>query len=237
MKKAKCPRGCVPGSSKLSGTPAEHAVDFQNARHDALSYAQEANQAMAAGQCLAAGSSIDRGYEALGRMDANTVDADTFRETARVREALHAADAPFETRCVRPEPVTLKQGLVSHPRAFHGLGAGVSSDGLAFTPDNPEVGRWQGTRWTEFPASELVLELSSTGIRARFRDEQHFAVTAFPPAHPSVERIGAQVFLTVLGRTADFRIWLDEDDSAAFMIWHDQLQEQGFKVPPIINLS
>lgn len=93
----------------LSGTPAEHATDFQHARQEMMDAINDATEAMKNGQCLVAGGRIDNGYVAYGRMQANAYEGHELAEAARLFKALKRADEPFEKRCVRPEPVSETQ--------------------------------------------------------------------------------------------------------------------------------
>lgn len=105
----------------LAGTSAEHAAEFQQARHEALTAVHDATTAMRGGKCLIAGKRIDEGYIAIGRMQATAQTGVEMAETSRVHDALEKADSPFETSCVRDEPVSGKsRGLygTDAPRNF-----------------------------------------------------------------------------------------------------------------------
>ena len=90
----------------LAGTEAEHQNEFIVARAEALEAASDAGEAMKLGQCLVAGTRIDSGYVALGRMQAHAYSSDELRETSRVHKAIRQADEPFEKACVRTEPAS-----------------------------------------------------------------------------------------------------------------------------------
>lgn len=91
---------------KLSGTPAEHLTEFQLARQELMESVRDAQEAMANGQCRAAGAHIDRGYVAYGRMQANAYSGEDISEAARLLQELRNADEPFEKKCVRDEPLS-----------------------------------------------------------------------------------------------------------------------------------
>lgn len=90
----------------LGGTAAEHATDFQMARQELMEAVNDAREAMANGQCLVAGSRIDNGYVAYGRLQASAYEGKDISEASRLLKELKNADEPFEKKCVRTEPLS-----------------------------------------------------------------------------------------------------------------------------------
>lgn len=89
----------------LAGSAAEHAAEFQSARHEALEAIDDAQKAMSKQKCLIAGKRIDDGYVAIGKMQASAQTGHEMAETSRVHSALEKADEPFESSCVRDTPI------------------------------------------------------------------------------------------------------------------------------------
>lgn len=117
-RRKRCPR------SSLSGSPAEHRVAWERARHELLGQVQDANLAMSAGNCLNAGQAIDEAYVAYGQMLAHNESPEEMSETARLHRAIKEADSPFEAKCVRSEPVEETQKRMAWARP--GLAGGGS---------------------------------------------------------------------------------------------------------------
>lgn len=90
----------------LGGTAAEHATDFQMARQELMEAVNDAREAMANGQCRVAGTRIDNGYVAYGRLQASAYEGKDISEASRLLRELKAADEPFEQKCVRTEPLS-----------------------------------------------------------------------------------------------------------------------------------
>jgi hypothetical protein len=148
----------------LSGSPAEHASEYQVARHELLDAIRDAREAMANGHCLAAGKHIDEGYIAYGRMQANAYGGEDISEAARLLRELRDVDEPFERKCVRTEPLdAARESLFRATRP--GLAGPWAGAGLA------GINIWTWTRGTKFPTSRLPPEvqgvLRSWGFRRK----------------------------------------------------------------------
>lgn len=209
----------------LSGSAAEHAVEFQNARHEALDAIHDASQAMRKQKCLIAGKRIDDGYVAIGKMQATAQTGEELAETSRVHAALEKADNPFETSCVREEPIRAVAGLgaVEAPKTFVVRGA---SHALVMT--NPHFVEHTSGRRIEFirfaVGENPKLGLDTVEILVQLAPEagkkQPLQVWYGVPADELFEAVST---------TGSFRdlVGIGRADREAVLVWLDQMRTAG----------
>ncbi len=116
--------GPLPEQS-LQGTPAEHAVEFQQARHDALDATQDAYEALHHGACRTALAHLSRAHEAVGRMHAHAYEVHEITDTARILNDIGKLDAAVVVACVRDQSVTEADFV-----RFRSIKPGLAGDGL-----------------------------------------------------------------------------------------------------------
>lgn len=217
----------------LRGTDAEHATEFQHARHEALTAANDAKQALQNGQCLTAGTLIDDAYVNYGRAQANATDAQQMSEAARLHRAIRTVDEPFERKCVRSEPVSdLHERSMSMMRP--GLaGSGVGSD--AHHLAKLIVGAWVGA---EESAYQVRVEPRSTTVMfewgsTRTTDNSHNVSNARLDTLMAELSKGSTISLVHVIKNGEYRpgtikLKLLEDSRRSLLVALDYWQQQGW---------
>ena len=188
----------------LSGSAAEHAAEFQTARHEALDAIHDAQHAMVKQKCLIAGKRIDDGYVAIGKMQASAQTGAEMAEASRVHGALEKADEPFEASCVRDTPIApamaRKDGASALFRQNAGLAGispaaaliaasipmgvpGVPFMGLGAVPshfefEHPATAWFQPFGGPDIPMGGRLMFKRIEPMVARFNDELRFHFTA-----------------------------------------------------------
>lgn len=188
----------------LSGSAAEHAAEFQTARHEALDAIHDAQHAMVKQKCLIAGKRIDDGYVAIGKMQASAQTGAEMAEASRVHGALEKADEPFEASCVRDTPIApamaRKDGASALFRQNAGLAGispvaaliaasipmgvpGVPFMGLGTVPshfefEHPATAWFQPFGGPDIPMGGRLMFKRIEPMVARFNDELRFHFTA-----------------------------------------------------------
>lgn len=215
----------------LRGTDAEHATEFQHARHEALTAANDAKQALQNGQCLTAGTLIDDAYVNYGRAQANATDARQMSEAARLHRAIRTVDEPFEKKCVRSEPVS----------ELHERSMSMMRPGLAGAESNARhlaklvVGAWVGAEESAYQVrveprgSTVMFEWGST----RTTDSSHNVSNARLDTLMKELSNGPTISLVHVIKNGEYRpgtikLKLLEDSRRSLLVALDYWQQQGW---------
>lgn len=238
----------------LAGTSAEHAVEFQQARHEALSAAQDATAAMRGGKCLVAGKRIDEGYVALGKMQANAQTGNELAETDRVHSAIEKADAPFEASCVRDTPATPAMSRKDGASALFRQGlSGITKR----TPDLIKFDRAQVSlhgdlvpskhrpEFTDgFDVTAVTINVWAAGVLNITCRAQNEMLMGMMETADVRKRLAAGDRLVIALSGSRFRTnfaWLrlKPEDVQALSVWLDEVESRGFGglSPALLALS
>jgi len=220
----------------LSGSAAEHAAEFQTARHEALDAIHDAQHAMVKQKCLIAGKRIDDGYVAIGKMQASAQTGAEMAEASRVHGALEKADEPFEASCVRDTPIAPAMARKDGASALFQQNAGladVTGHGLTHLEfDRATVSFHEdGSDWFVAQNIGVYARTADTlGVVLNGRGDLIAGTMAVASARSRLaQRDRLVVELDSPGRVRANFAWvrLSLRDAEALSVWLDNLEAQG----------